>query len=345
MRINRSLLNWGVFLIALGGVPLAVDQGWLQSDIARDLGQLWPLILVGIGLGLILRWTPLSWFGGALVAATFGVILGATVVSIRDSDFTDLQGVIPAIASSNCAGDEVGSASTSSGGVASDEGFDFDATLSCGELDMKRAAAATWSLAARHDPDDAPRVGETDRDGITARVELSQKQADDLGILSWQARSEWDVEVPAVAALRLQTTLNAAKGTIDAGVGPIERVSGTFNASDVSLDLGQATTPTAASVDLTFNASDADLALPAGDLGAGITLNASSLDLCVPAGAALRVDYSSVLGSDDLGSSGLTEERPGEWITPGFAEATDRVSLTITNTVSSFSIDRPETCS
>ena len=73
MRINRSFLNWGVFLIALGGIPLAVDQGWLESDIASDLGQLWPLILVGIGLGLILRWTPLSWFGGALVAATFGI--------------------------------------------------------------------------------------------------------------------------------------------------------------------------------------------------------------------------------------------------------------------------------
>jgi hypothetical protein len=344
MRINRSLLNWGVFLIALGGVPLAVDQGWLESDIARDLGQLWPLILVGIGLGLILRWTPLSWFGGALVAATFGVIFGATVVSVRDSDFTDLQGVIPAIASSNCAGNEVGSASTRDGKVADPDEFELDATLSCGQLDVKRAAAATWSLAARHDPDDAPRIEETDRDGATTRLELSQQPGDDLGILGWQARSEWDVEVPSGAALRLDTTLNAARSTVDAGSGPVERVAGTFNASDVRLDLGEATMPSPASVDLTFNASDADVVLPVGDIGAGITLNASSLDLCVPAAAALRVDYSSVLGGDDLGSSGLTEERPGEWITPDFASAGERISLTITNTVSSFSIDRPETC-
>ena len=56
MRIDRSLLNWGVFLIALGGIPLAVDQGWLESDIAGDLGQLWPLILVGIGLVGITFW-------------------------------------------------------------------------------------------------------------------------------------------------------------------------------------------------------------------------------------------------------------------------------------------------
>ena len=87
MRINRSLLNWGVFLIALGGVPLAVQQGWADASIAGDLWRLWPLILVGIGLGLILRWTPVAWLGGALVAGraplpgaadgTMGVAAGA----------------------------------------------------------------------------------------------------------------------------------------------------------------------------------------------------------------------------------------------------------------------------
>jgi len=77
MSINRGLLNWGVFLIALGGVPLAVQQGWASSGIVGDLWRLWPLILVGIGLGLILRWTPIAWLGGALVAGTFGLIFGA----------------------------------------------------------------------------------------------------------------------------------------------------------------------------------------------------------------------------------------------------------------------------
>ena len=79
MRVNRSLLNWGVFLIALGGVPLAVQQGWADTSIAGDLWRLWPLILVGIGLGLIMRWTPLAWFGGAIVAGTFGLIFGALI--------------------------------------------------------------------------------------------------------------------------------------------------------------------------------------------------------------------------------------------------------------------------
>ena len=79
MRIDRSLLNWGVFLIALGGVPLAVQQGFTDSGIAGDLWRLWPLILVGFGLGLLLRWTPLAWLGGAIVAGTFGLIFGALI--------------------------------------------------------------------------------------------------------------------------------------------------------------------------------------------------------------------------------------------------------------------------
>ena len=345
MRINRSLLNWGVFLIALGGIPLAVDQGWIDSDIASDLSQLWPLILVGIGLGLILRWTPLSWFGGALVAATFGVILGAATVSIRDDDFANLQGIIPAVASGACAGDEVGDATTSEGGPASTTDFAADITLSCGELQVIRAADGAWALEARHESDDVPRIDTIETDGATTQLRLDQGSGEEPFFWGRQIQSRWDVEVPADAALRVQTTLNAARGVIDAGADPITRVNGTFNASDVTIDLGDATTPVPASLDLTLNASDGQLSLPNGDVTAGITLNASSLSLCVPQAAALRIDYSTVLGSDDLGSSGLSEEGSGNWTTPGFTSAGERISISITNTVSSLSIERPEACS
>ena len=91
MRIDRSLLNWGVFLIALGGVPLAVQQGFTDSGIAGDLWRLWPLILVGFGLGLLLRWTPIAWLGGAIVAGTFGLIFGALVGTV----ICMMMGLIP----------------------------------------------------------------------------------------------------------------------------------------------------------------------------------------------------------------------------------------------------------
>jgi hypothetical protein len=345
MRIDRSLLNWGVFLIALGGIPLAVDRGWLASGIARDLGQLWPLILVGIGLGLILRWTPFAWFGGALVAATFGIIFGAAVVALPDEDITNLQGIIPAIASGACASGDAGSARSSEAGPADPDVFELQTTLSCGDLSVARAADASWRLDAEHAQGDTPTIDRSDLDGATTTLALSQPDDDDFAFRGRQARSDWRVEIPLAAAITAGATLNAARARIELGGGPVARVDGTFNASDVVLNLATATTPASADIGLTLNASDVRLLLPDGGIRARATLNASSLTVCVPASVPLRVESTSNLSSDDLGSSGLLEGGPTVWTTPGFEASTEHVDLSITSTVSSFSLLRPEGCS
>ncbi len=77
MSVDRRLLNWGVFLVLLGGVPLAVAQGWIPRDTVANAWELWPFILIGAGIGLLLRRTPLRGLGGFIVAATFGTIFGA----------------------------------------------------------------------------------------------------------------------------------------------------------------------------------------------------------------------------------------------------------------------------
>ena len=79
MSVDRRLVNMGVFLLILGGIPLAVGQGWLARGTIAQAWELWPLILIGVGLGLILRRTPFHFVGGLLVAATFGTILGAVL--------------------------------------------------------------------------------------------------------------------------------------------------------------------------------------------------------------------------------------------------------------------------
>ena len=154
--INRSLLNWGVFLIALGGVPLAVKQGWAEASIAGDLWRVWPLILVGIGLGLILRWTPMAWLGGAIVAGTFGIIFGALIAG-------GVQGV-----SNACIGLGSGeSQTTSESGPASGTTFDLQLELSCGDVVVTRGTADEWSVEATHDPEDGPVIEGSD-DGPAA---------------------------------------------------------------------------------------------------------------------------------------------------------------------------------
>ena len=76
MRLDRRFLSWGLFFIALGGVPLAVQQGWLDEDVASRAWQLWPLLVVAAGIGLLLRRTSLEPLGGLLASVTAGVMLG-----------------------------------------------------------------------------------------------------------------------------------------------------------------------------------------------------------------------------------------------------------------------------
>ena len=76
MHVNRGLLGWGVFFIVAGSIPLLVQAGVLDPAAVRQVWQLWPLILIGIGLGLILQRTRAAALGGLVVAATFGILVG-----------------------------------------------------------------------------------------------------------------------------------------------------------------------------------------------------------------------------------------------------------------------------
>ncbi len=78
MRIDFRLIGWGVFLVLVGVVPLAVSQGWIPDDLRW--WELWPLILVGAGVGLLLRRTSFAPLGGLIVAAWF---VGAGIGVVR----------------------------------------------------------------------------------------------------------------------------------------------------------------------------------------------------------------------------------------------------------------------
>lgn len=329
MRINRSLLNWGVFLIALGGVPLAVQQGYADESIAGDLWRLWPLILVGIGLGLIMRWTPLAWVGGALVAGTFGLIFGALIAG----GFSGISNTCVGIGSSDAV-------TTQDGDSASSTAYSVDLELTCGQLQLGRASDSTWDVVAVHDASEAPTI-----EGTGDGLRLRQAEGDNgFFALSRQVRDEWQVAVPAAAAITLDATLNAADGTVDLGTGPLASISATMNASDASFDLTDVSTPAPARLDLTLNASSSSLAMPVGSLVGTITLNASSLEVCLPQGAEARVRVDATLASDDLAASGLAKDGDG-WQTSGYATAATRIELDITSTLSSLSVERPEVCS
>jgi hypothetical protein len=342
VRVDRSLLNWGVFLIALGGIPLAVDRGWLEPDVAQTLGRLWPLLLVGIGLGLMLRATPLAWFGGALVAVTFGLIGGAAAVTLRNDDLFSPQAIIPAVAVDTCAGAEPGAVSTEQGGAADAGAFELDVQLACGELQVSRRADASWHLTAEHGADAAPDIEASGEP--TSRVAVDQRSPSGLVLLGDRQKTTWQVGLPAQAALTAQLTLEAARGTLDAGSGPIARLHGTLEAANGVFDMGSSLTPSPAVVSLELDASVADVRLPAGDIQASVDLELSSLRLCVPRSSPLRVQLNTNLSWNDLADAGLTEVTPGEWMAGTSAEGSG-VSLSVNGNLAWISLTRPESCS
>ena len=95
------MLGWGAFFITAGGVPLAVQAGALPPGALGRAWSAWPLILVGIGIGMIFSKTPLEVVGGLIVSATLGLMVGGAIAS---GGFGGVTG----FASGGCAPDDSG---------------------------------------------------------------------------------------------------------------------------------------------------------------------------------------------------------------------------------------------
>jgi hypothetical protein len=68
LRFDRRLVGFGLFLVTVGVVMVAVRQGLIPVDTARRAWSLWPLVLIGLGLSMILAGRPGAWVGGLIVA-------------------------------------------------------------------------------------------------------------------------------------------------------------------------------------------------------------------------------------------------------------------------------------
>ncbi|CAN5772833.1 hypothetical protein BH24CHL6_BH24CHL6_14260 [soil metagenome] len=325
MTLHRGLLNWGIFLIVLAAVPLAVQLGYLEGAAAGALLRLWPLILVGIGLGLILRFTPFHALGGVLAAGTLGLLAGAL-----------LAGGLGSIGGT-CIG--TGAATEglleTRGGMFAGTGAQVDIELTCVELDVDRQPGSEWNVAARHAPGRPPRI-----DGAPDRLRLDGETGG--AFVGGAARREWRVTLPQQQRLSVSVTLNASSAALSLGGGELAGVNGTFNASDVRVDLVDAVVQ-GSSLNLTFNASSGTLSLPAASLSANVTLNASSLNLCAAPEAGLRIQHRDTLSSHNFEQAGLS--RSGDaWQTSGYDTTAVRIDLNLSSNVSSITLGQSGGC-
>jgi hypothetical protein len=321
MTINRRYLGWGIFLIALGIVPLAVQLGWIDAKTAASVLRLWPLILVGIGLSLVLRMTRYRVIGSALSAAVFGLVVGVFFAGGLAS---------PAFL---CTGSQPSAAPVTQTGAFSGAAANVNIELSCGEINLTRGADPGWSVGVA--TDGAYPVVLADATSLDLRSANSRL----VGPFPGGTDEHWQVTLPATTTVGAGVTLNAASGRLAFGNGAVSHVSATYNGADSTLDLRGATGDS--SVSATLNASSVRLLLPDTTVEASVTLNVSSMTVCLPPSAGLRVEYSNTIGTDNFAAAGLAGS--GEnWSTPGIGAAVSE--LHVTSNLSSITLDRSGEC-
>ncbi len=327
MSIDRRLANLGIFLLILGAIPLAVSQGWIARESVARAWELWPLILIGIGIGLILRRTPLQFLGGLLVAATFGTMVGALLAGGLS---------LGALGCGNATGagdrvvlDEHG---TFAGGTAT---VDLNAT--CASLVVGPVPGGAWGVTVSGTASGLPTL---DQAGDRLDVRSSDRT---VGIpFDVARRARWNVSLGTDTTYSLDVTLNAGDAVVDLAGLRIDSLAAQGNAvGNTRLLLHDATV---SRMDVQVNAGDLRIALPAGsNLTGQVQANAASIRLCADPGTGLRLRSTSTLTGDNFASAGLV--RSGNtWESPGIGSAAHVVDLAIEGAAASFTLNPSEGC-
>jgi hypothetical protein len=318
MRIDRRLLGWGAFLVIAGAIPIAVRGGALPRDVVEGWPSLWPLLLIGVGLGLVLRDTSFRLVGGFVTTVTAGVMAGGLLA-------VGLGGM-PAFGACG-----VGSGATAFAertGTLPDQGS-MAIEFNCGSLRVGAVDGSTWTLSGSGPAGRTPQVDETSN-GV--RIRPPTANADLFG----SSTSTWQVGVPRAPIESLNVTLNAGEGSIDFTGVTIATTNLTVNAG--SLDANLAAAAVATRLVAKVNAGSAVIALPGGIEGADLTLNAGSMIVCVPADARVRVGWSGGLASNNLDGLGLARLGDHRWATSGLDPAAPATDIEVSANAGSFTL-------
>jgi hypothetical protein len=305
MRVNRRFLNWGVFLVAVGGVLVAADLGAVDSGTIAEALRFWPLAIVAIGLGLILRRTRLSVAGGMLAAAVPGLIIGSGFALLPRLGFD---------CGANRNASQVVTQQGTFAGPAS-----VSVTSGCGLLVVNTAAGSGWQLQAGNTEGRAPIVqsGPQSLQIDSARNErwhffdggrdvwtltLPTSRIDDLSMVVNAGTGRF--ALPGAQIGRLDLTANAAETIVDASQASIEQLASTVNAGLVSLHLAAAT-----------------------DITGSVEVNAGELQVCTPSGLGLRIEHNGVLSGVKVNGQSVSGTN---WQSPDYASAPHHADLSVT---------------
>ena len=324
MRVRRGYLGWGVFLILAGAVPLAVRSGYLSDDQVGRLWSLWPLILVGIGLGLILSRTPFAFVGGLIVAATVGLMVGGL-----------LSTGVGAFSTGACGTTSDTSPFPTRDGSFSEAGS-VDVRLDCGDMTVDVASGSGWQVAGQSADGTSPQIDATD----TSLQVRSPERSGPFWVLG--RRDSWGITLPQVPTLDVRLQLNAGSASVDLGGAALGDLDVTVNAGSATIDL--TSIESIDGIDMRLNAGSAGLTLPNLSMTGSIQANAGAVKLCAPPGVGLRLRTGeSIIAGYDYAGHGLVQDGT-TWTTPGFDGASVQIDLRTTANAGSFVLDPEGGC-
>ncbi|HEX7951003.1 MAG TPA: hypothetical protein VF494_11685 [Candidatus Limnocylindrales bacterium] len=314
MRVNRRFLYWGVFLVATGGVLVVAELAAVDSGTIADSLRLWPLAIVAIGVGLILRRTRFGVAGGLLAAAVPGLLLGGAFA------------VAPHF-SVDC-----GAHGTPVSFVTNQGTFDGPATVSvtsrCGTLVVDTATGSGWVLNGGNTDNRAPVVNATSRTLSIDSGATGGWRFFDSG------RDSWDLTLPTSRIDDLSLVVNAGRGQIDLAGAQLGRLDLTTNAAETIVDVsGASLTGLSGAV----NAGLLSVHLPSGnDVSGSLTVNAGALQVCTPPGLGLRVTRGGVLSGIKVNGLQVSGDT---WQSPDYSSATHRADLNVVINVGAVEIN------
>ena len=312
MRVDRGRLNWGVFFIVLGAVPLAYHQGAVSSSVLGDAWRLWPLIIVGIGLAFVLSRTPAFFVGGTLVAICLGLVFGSVLA------------VGPNVGCGFDSGNPYTVSRTGAFGGASS----VQLNLQCGSATVVTSTDGQWHVDATNSGGKATQV--TSDNGTLAVTSATTS--------GWQfdrGKDDWRIALPAGSPIDLTSSLDMGDAHFNLASASVGSARFTLNLGSLHVDL---TGAQVGNLNVSTNLGSAFLVLDgSSNVNADLKTNLGSLEVCVPAGLGVQVTASDSLSSSDFHEAGLVRV-DGTWQTPAYSSATYKANLTVETSLGSLKL-------
>jgi hypothetical protein len=312
VRVDRGRLNWGVFFVVLGAVPLAYARHAISAATLGDAWRLWPLVIVGIGLAFVLSRTRAFFIGGTLVALIMGLVFGSALA------------VGPNV---GCGGGGNNSRSVTQSG-AFDGGSTVQLNLQCGSAEVTTTDSAQWTVTASNSAGNVPQV-------TSSGGSLQVTSAHSNGWSFDRGTDDWKIQLPKNSGIDLNSSLDMGDAHFSLASANLASAHFTLNLGSLHVDLTNAKVGTL-SVETNLGAAFVTLE-GSSDLNGDLKTNLGSLEVCVPAGLGVQLTTSTSLGSSDFAGMGMALSG-GVWQSRDYATAAHKAVLHVDTSLGSMKL-------